>query len=310
MRSYLSIFFFLCSTITGGSQEITSARYKDEVFPDITTQKNISYSPAEHRGIKEKYFKFDLHEPKSDTAQKRPLIIWLHGGGFKFGSKKAKGITLWGETFAKHGYVCAALNYRLSKKNPLFNFIELKKSCYDAVQDVEEAIAFFKQNQARFRIDTNRIIVAGNSAGAMVALHAAYASQAQLAASAQLPGASSLSTKINSQNIAAVVNFWGGLYELEWLSNARVPIFSAYGTGDKVVPIDHKDTSLYGSIAIHKRATELHIPNAIKSYEGYSHELQKHFNPLFAPGAATKQRWRDAGQLAADFLFAQLFLGK
>jgi hypothetical protein len=80
-----------------------------------------------------------------------------------------------------------------------------------------------------------------------------------------------------------------------------------YGTEDKIVPVHSKDTSLYGSIAIHERADKLHIPNAIKVYEGYSHELQKHFNPLFAPSAATKQRWLEAGQLAADFMYGQLF---
>jgi acetyl esterase/lipase len=235
------------------------------------------------------------------------LIIWLHGGGFKFGSKNAKGIQLWSEEFAKRGYVCAALNYRLSKKNPLFNFTELKRSCYDAVQSVAEAIAFFKQNRERYHIDTTRIILAGNSAGGMVALQSVYSSQSELAAIAQMPGSATLPNVHNPSNIAAVINFWGGLFKIEWLENARVPVFSAYGTRDKIVPYNAKDTSLYGSVAIHEKADRLHIPNALKVYEGYSHELQKHFNPVLPPGAGTKERWRDAAQAAADFLYPVLF---
>jgi acetyl esterase/lipase len=281
-----------------------TVKYRDMVFSSITVQQNISYSPGAHPGIKEKYFLFDLYEPTTDTTKERPLIIWLHGGGFKFGSKNAEGIRLWSETFAKRGFVCAGLNYQLSKKNPLFKFTELKRSCYAAVQDVEEAVAFFKKNHARFRIDTNRIILAGNSAGGMIALQAVYSSHKELAHIAQLPE-EGLSSIHNPAHIAAVINLWGALFKIDWLQHAKVPIFSACGDKDGIVPPNHKDSSLYGSIAIHEKANALHIPNELKIFPGYSHELQKHFNPLFAPGAATKKRWLEAGQSAADFLFTK-----
>lgn len=297
-------FFFFIGSISFG-QNGSGIKYKDAVFTEAIIQRNISYFPAKHPGIKEKHYLFDLYEPSADTSQKRPLIIWLHGGGFKLGSKNARGIQLWSETFAKRGYVCAGLNYRLSKKNPLFNFTELKRSCFDAVQDVEEAIAWFKKNASQFRIDTNRIILAGNSAGGMIALQAVYSSRAELAHLAQLPG-DDFSADHNPARIAAVINFWGGLFKIDWLQNSRVPVFNVSGDKDRIVPPDHKDTSLYGSIAIHNKATTLHIPSGIKIFDGYSHELQKNFNPLFAAGAATKQRWLEAGQLAADFLFEQL----
>lgn len=304
MNRYLLSFFICCAVTAGHSQGV---KYKDMVFPEVTVQKNISYSPATHPGIKEKHYLFDLYEPKNDQSRQRPLIIWLHGGGFKFGSKQAKGITIWSNSFARRGYVCAALNYRLSKNNPLFNFNELKTSAYNAVQDVEEAIAFFKKNQEKFGIDPDRIFLAGNSAGGMIALQAAYSSQAELGSLANVQDANLLSGKHNPSGVAGVINFWGGLFNIGWLENAKVPFFSAYGSEDKIVPVNKKDTSLYGSIELHRRADELHIPNALKVYQGFSHELQKHFNPIFPPGAGTKERWLDAGQAAADFLSRQLF---
>ncbi len=306
MRRYL-LTGFLLLVIAADSQDRGSNKYKNEVFPDVTIQKDLSYSPGKHPGTKEKFYRLDMYAPTGDTTQLRPLIIWLHGGGFTFGSKKAPGIQLWSETFARRGYVCAALNYRLGGTKALFNFTALKKGCYDAVTDVQEAVAWFKKNHTQFGIDTNRIILAGNSAGGMIALQAVYSSQAELAADARIPGAELLPVTPNPAGVAAVINLWGGLFDISWLKNAHVPIFNVYGDQDKIVPFDHKDTSLYGGYAIHQRARSLGIPSGLKVYEGYSHELQKHFNPIFTPGAATQQRWLEAGQLAADFLSEHLF---
>jgi acetyl esterase/lipase len=184
------------------------------LFTETMIQKDLSYATATHPGIKDKYYLFDLYEPKADESTKRPLIIWLHGGGFKFGSKKAAGIKLWCESFAMRGYVCAGLNYPLSKNKTLLNLVNLKKGAFEAVQAVQEAVAYFKKNAEQYRIDTNRIILAGNSAGGIIALHAAYTSPAQLAKYAELP-VDLLSSKANPAGIAAVVNFWGGLFDLD-----------------------------------------------------------------------------------------------
>lgn len=309
MRIVVSVLLYMLFPLLSHTQPPAAVKYKDEVFAGFSLQKDLSYGMASHEGIKKKHFLFDLYEPASDTSRLRPLIIWLHGGGFKFGSKKARGIQLWSEMFAKRGYVAAGLNYPLSKRNTLFKFEELRKACSDAVEAVEEAIAFFKKNASQYRIDTNRIIVAGNSAGGMIALQAAYTSPAELAAYAQLPVSPTRSTKTNPESIAAVVNFWGGIFNLNWLNNSRVPIFSAHGSTDKIVSPDHRpgDTAMYGSEAIHRVATQKNIPNAYQPYPGYSHELQKHFNPIFGVSAKTRDRWRDAAQLAANFLYTELF---
>ncbi|MEO8174063.1 MAG: alpha/beta hydrolase [Sediminibacterium sp.] len=308
MRIYISALFLLFVPVISHSQNALPVKYKDAVFAETILQKDLSYATAAHPGIKDKFYLFDLYEPKSDISVTRPLIIWLHGGGFKFGSKKAAGIKLWCETFAMRGYVCAGLNYPLGKISTLFKFSEFKNAAYQAVQTVEEAVAYFKKNAGLYRIDTNRIILAGNSAGGIIALQAAYTSPSQLASYAGLPG-DLLSNQTNPAGIAAVVNFWGGLLRIDWLQNAKVPIFSAYGSGDKLVNPDHKgtDTAMFGSMAIHREAAIRRIPNQVKMYEGYSHELQKHFNPLFPVGKGTKERWTDAGQAAADFLYSQLF---
>ena len=289
-----------------GAQMSGLVKYKDDVFSAITVRKNLSYGSGDSAGKRNRRTLFDLYQPKDDGTGLRPLIIWMHGGGFKFGSKEAAGIKLWSTTFAHRGYVCAAINYRMSGKVLSLHFNDLVKGCYGAVQDAQTAIAWFRANAVRLRIDTNRIVLAGNSAGGMIALQAAYSSNAEMLGLIGNDDSSLVSHVIDAGHIAAVVNFWGGIFHIDWLQNARVPIVSVHGKKDGIVPYDHKGYPLYGSFAIHRTADSLHIPNQLKTYDDYSHELQKHFNPFIVSGP-TKKRWLEAGQFAADFLYRELF---
>ena len=306
MRQFLLSFFCLASLAISAQ-----IRFKDDTFTGFTLDKDLSYGDKKL---------FDLYQPKDDTASRRPLMIWMHGGGFKFGSRHAAGTRLWCRTFAGRGYVCAAIDYQLGKKNFKFTFADLLDNCQAAVQDVRKAVAYFKANAARWHLDTTCIILAGNSAGGMLALQAVYSNSAELQGlprtkEAAVPGwdAANLSANgVNSMGIAAIVNYWGGLFDTLWLRQARVPIVSVHGDRDGIVPYDpyspddHKGYPLFGSLPIHRMADALGIPNALKTYTGYSHELQKHFFPLVR-SRRTKKRWREAGQFTADFLYTTLF---
>ena len=214
---------------------------------------------------------------------------------------------VWGENFAQRGYVCAAINYRLSKHNPLFNFDELLKSSYFAVQDAKRAVLYFREHAKEYNIDPDKIILAGNSAGGIIALQAAYSSNADLARLAKMPDTAEGAKTHEIFKVAGVINFWGAIYDTDWLKNTRVPIVNVLGSKDGVVPPTHKSAPLHGGLDIHQEADALHIPNELKVFDGYSHELQKHFNPIFPVGKDTQKRWLEAGQIAADFLYDNLF---
>ena len=294
----------LCCT----AQQAKPIKYKDIVFSNITIEKNLSYVDNIPMGTKHKFYLFDLYQPANDTATtRRPLIIWMHGGGFKFGAKSAKSIRMLCKAFAQKGYVCASINYRLSKKNTLTNVKALIRGCADAVQDAGVAVAFFKKNSTRFRIDTSRIVLGGNSAGAMIALQTVYSNSAALRQLADSTDEKPVETfSYNTQSVAAVINFWGALFKIDWLKNSRIPIVNVHGSKDHVVPIEKTKSSFYGSKSIQQKADALHIPACLKIFEGYGHELQKHFKP-FVSSAATKRRWLEAGAFATDFLYKELF---
>jgi predicted esterase len=280
-------------------------RFRDQVYSGITIQENILYKQDISSNIDNKFYKADIYEPIGDNSQKRPLILWLHGGAFKFGSKNALGTRLWCETFSQRGYVCAAINYKLNKKSPLFKRKTFYKGCYEAFEHVNEAVAFFKQNADKYRIDTNYIIIAGNSAGGMIALQYAFSNGGDLR---KLIKGENNAEVISDQSykVKAVVNFWGAIFNEEWLKNARTPIVSVHGKKDKLVPLGYNKRNMFGSYVIHKQADSLRIPNRLKIYDHYAHELHKRFIPIGA-SRATKRRWLEAGKFAADFLYDQLF---
>lgn len=276
-------------------------RYKDKVFKDAVVTQDQSYYPGAGKDERKAYL-FDLYQPQGDANKARPLIIWMHGGGFKFGTKRAKAVRFFSDNFAKRGYVCASINYRLSKEQPLLHFDALLRASYYATQDAKRAVAYFRANAAKYGIDPDKIILAGNSAGGFMALDAAYAKNDDFGRMANIPDAEIKKSGLPNEPVLAAVNYWGGIYNLEWLKNAHTPIISVHGSEDGLVPITHKDAPLHGSMDIQRRADELHISNTLKIFEGYSHELQKHFNPFFE-GSAAKGRWAEAAQFTADYLY-------
>ena len=60
----------------------------------------------------------DLYEPVGDVSERRPAVIWVHGGGFGAGSRHNPKIVDLAETFARRGYVTAAISYRLLADPP------------------------------------------------------------------------------------------------------------------------------------------------------------------------------------------------
>jgi len=305
LKTMLVIVSF-CLAASCYAQNTHPARYKDICFSNITIDKNLSYAANIPVDVKPKYYSFDIYQPAGDSiTTKRPLIIWMHGGGFKFSSKSATGIEMLCKSFAQKGYVCASINYRLSKKNTLTNVKNMLGACSNALQDVNTAISFFIKNHERFGIDTNRIVLGGNSAGGILALQYVY-SNTDLALLQDSNDVVIHPLNYTKHHVAAIINFWGALVKISWLTNARVPIISAHGSKDRIIPIGKTNSSFYGSLAIKEEADKLGISNRLKIFEGYSHELQKHFNPFFS-SAASKQRWLEAGRFATDFLYEELY---
>ncbi len=113
---------------------------------------------------KTKQLDLDLYQANG-TSLPQPLIVMIHGGSWKGGSKAQ--LPAINRYLAHQGYSVAAINYRRAPK--------FKSPA--AVEDTFRAIEFLKANAERLRLDPSRIVLIGRSAGGQIALAAAYASR-------------------------------------------------------------------------------------------------------------------------------------
>ena len=99
--------------------------------------------------------RFDVYAPPD--AKDAPVIFMVHGGGWAYGDKSARGVT---ENKVAHwvprGFVVISTNYRvLPEADPL-----------EQAKDVARAIAVAQQRAASWGGDRSRFILMGHSAGA------------------------------------------------------------------------------------------------------------------------------------------------
>jgi acetyl esterase/lipase len=95
--------------------------------------------------------RLDLFLPLGET--KPPLVVWIHGGAWRAGSKGTDGGRVgW---LVKEGYAVASINYRLSQE-----------AIFPAqIHDCKAAIRWLRAHAGKYGYDASRIGVAGSSAG-------------------------------------------------------------------------------------------------------------------------------------------------
>ena len=141
-----------------------------EITPAITDLAYAEKLPAE---------KLDLYLPAKGSTP-APLVIWIHGGGFRVGDKRSMPRRTFGPppkpagpngpyqiqvpnvaALVAKGYAVVSLNYRLGT-----SFVD---AALPAIQDAKAAVRFLRANAGKYYLDPNRFAVWGNSAGGYMA---------------------------------------------------------------------------------------------------------------------------------------------
>jgi acetyl esterase/lipase len=119
----------------------------------MRVQRDITYAVVDDSELA-----FDLYMPQA-TEQSPPLIVWVHGGAWRFGSRESVEVI----DLVKHGFAIASVSYRLSPVAPF----------PAQIHDIKGAIRYLRANAARYGYDAAHIVAAGPSAGAHLAALAA-----------------------------------------------------------------------------------------------------------------------------------------
>jgi len=121
----------------------------------LTSTNNIVYATPTTNG-KQMSLKMDIQVPR--TAGKKPLVIYLTGGGFMIAGQTAN---LGQRTYiAEQGYVVASIQYRTIADGAVYS---------DAVADVKSAVRYLRAHAGQYGIDGSHVAVWGQSAGGYLA---------------------------------------------------------------------------------------------------------------------------------------------
>jgi len=205
-----------------------SLRYRDQVFSSVTTTTDLTYGSAPDADGNPVTLKLDLYQPAGDTIAKRPVLVWVHGGGFTMGDKSSG--RAMATFFAHLGYVAVSINYRLLSPDGCGGNPDPTPVCQNAAlaaqHDAQAAVRWLRANAATYRIDTSRIAMGGASAGAVTSVLVATHSED--------PGTSG--NPGYPSNIRAAVSVSGGMPTNDLIDEGDSPTLFIHGTEDQVVP--------------------------------------------------------------------------
>lgn len=124
--------------------------------PQVERTGSLPYSAGGRRMTLDVYRRAGRR--RGDESTGRPVLLYVHGGGWVIGNKRQQGL-LTVNHLAARGWVCFSINYRLS---PRATFPE-------HIIDVKRALCWVKEHAADYGGDPDFVVICGGSAGAHLA---------------------------------------------------------------------------------------------------------------------------------------------
>ena len=261
--------FFCIVAYSGIAQE----RYKEEIT-DSARVETFTYAFKDGKSLD-----LDVYFPMYDNATNRPLIFYVHGGGFSGGVRNDAGVQTFCKRLAKHGYVVSSITYRLTRQGTKTEFgcdcpaVDKLNTFNEAVEDLQDATFFMIQNREKMGIDPQRIILSGSSAGAETVLNTAY----------QPPYCYGLDS--GPVSYAGVISMAGAIPDTSRIFNeSAIPSLLFHGTCDNLVPYataPHRHCKegqsgyliLHGGYTIAEKLKKIGTPYWLYTYCNAAHEI-------------------------------------
>jgi len=184
-------------------------------------------------------------------SKKAPIVVNIHGGGWRDGDKMEFGNSAFQKLFIEElGCVLVSPNYRM-----IGDLTDLKRSktqLYDAagkidatMTDVASALAFVQKNAAKYGGDPKKVIVCGSSAGGHLSAALAYCNSTNWLKGTKYDGeklniigwygdCAPVDKKINKQ-----IPFMDNAIPILHVDKGDPPGFMVVGTADNLVPLEN-----------------------------------------------------------------------
>ena len=132
------------------AQERDRSRNRDReqpLPPGVTKHADVTYASIDDRSLR-----VDVYAPSAKPESPIPAIVWVHGGGWRGGSKDGIGRPA---PILSRGYGLVSVEYRLSGE-AVFPA---------AIADVKAAMRWVRANASKYGFDPSRLGAWGSSAG-------------------------------------------------------------------------------------------------------------------------------------------------
>jgi para-nitrobenzyl esterase len=250
----------------GGDTGGGTGRYRTQVFSRVTKTANVAYSTAANKAGAQQTLRLDIYSPAGDTVTRRPALVTAFAGAFIFGSKDVTSDPAYdmAHTYAKRGYVTANINYRLLASG-VCTGVASNAQCQNAalagIFDGAAAVRFLRANADRYGIDPERIAIAGDSAGGVIAAGVGEGGNLPVDQQPVYPNKSNPEV---SGHVQAWMALSGGLPDSRWADAGDSPGIMFTGTADTIVPSSY-------SYTVDKALKGLGIDSKVVSFAGAGH---------------------------------------
>jgi acetyl esterase/lipase len=186
------------------------------------TKQSIAYGPEPAQAL-------DIMQPRWPFRKLWPVVVVFHGGSWRGGSR-ASTVDRVCRRYLEHGYMAVNVGYRCSGIVP-------------ASADAIRALEWVFGNISNYGGDSGRVFVTGESAGAHLALLAAFSSRQSVRAVVNFYGVPDLTTFRGAEKDDSLPanDIHNSLLRLSPISLVRpglCPVLSIHGSADPLVPVD------------------------------------------------------------------------
>ena len=250
--------------------------------------------------------KLDVYCPDSNSTD-RPVLMFIHGGGFTGGIKHKPEIVEMGNYYASRGWVYVSIDYRTTEElgdiddmsqqeiidyyagiapqewiEHTFDGAESTKqiqqsiAMYAAQRDSKAALRWIVGNADTYSIDVDEIAVGGASAGSITTIALGISDESDFRDEISIDEDPTLATtNLNeTYDVKSMVYFWG--------SNVKVELYNTvyevdrYDENDPELFMAHGDgndpvTPYEGALALQDIYDSLGIHSELVTLEGHGH---------------------------------------